>query len=180
MAGFVISGEVEGKRISQLVEKLEANIDFDNDKFGIDNENETDTKQIPLRTLQNLLGKIYRPETEPSISGSTLTLNLNGNSQAIFEPRSTDLVRTISSNFTLAFTNDSTADNIICINEFTGTIIITLPTNTRCSNPSSIGTWDEIARTLELETDTADNIEFNFLYDNSSDMYNLMVSEVAL
>lgn len=59
MASEVIIGEVLAKRIYELTEKLIGEIDANTDQLIIDNENETDSKRIPLATLLSFLGSNF-------------------------------------------------------------------------------------------------------------------------
>lgn len=59
MASEVIIGEVLAKRIYELTEKLIGEIDANTDQLIIDNENESDSKRIPLATLLSFLGSNF-------------------------------------------------------------------------------------------------------------------------
>ena len=89
-------------------------------------------------------------------------------------------MRTISSNFTIAFSNDSNANLIHATFQLTGTIIITMPSTVDVSSPSSIGTWDAGLDQLTLDAGTDDKIEFSWLTDKTGSRKTLVVGEVAI
>lgn len=122
---------------------------------------------------------IYRPATEPVVDASILTLDLTGSAQGAFEPRTSSGTRTISSNFTIAFSNVATTDLISAVFSFTGTVVVTMPANVEVSNPSSIGVWDSGLKELILTAGTNDIIEFQFLWDATESIWLLKVSEVS-
>ena len=120
---------------------------------------------------------LFRPTTEPVVSASVLTINMESNQNGIFEPRASTGTRTISSNFTLAFSNDSAADIIHATLQLTGTIIITMPATVDVvdSLPSFIA-WDSGLDQLTVTAGTAEKIELDFLTDKSSGRKSLIVS----
>lgn len=120
---------------------------------------------------------IYRPTTEPVLSGSDMPINMIDAYQGMFEPRSTSGTRTISSNFTIIISNDSNADLISMVFSLTGTVTVTFPSDVYCSNAGSIGTWTNGAKTLELAAGTDDRIEFQLLKDRTTGDYFLKISD---
>jgi hypothetical protein len=122
---------------------------------------------------------VYRPTTEPSISGGILLLDLDNAAQGMFEPRLSSGTRTINTNFTLSTEGVAPTNLISIVFSFTGTITITMPSYIRVSNASSIGTWDGVLRELEIAAGTNDIIEFQLLKVNEEDIWILKVSEAV-
>jgi len=181
MADIIISGEVVAKRISGLTAKLAAEIlSLDDWSIAIDKSDEASSFQASLKTLQILLGGIYRPAVEPVLVGSVLTLDVANNTQAMFEPRKASATRTIDGNYTLVLSNSVNANLISKVVSLTGTIIITMPADVLVSNPSTLGVWDDTLKTLTMSAGTDDLIEFQFLWDKTNSQWFLKVSEVAL
>ena len=180
MATFIISGEVQGKRISDLTERQLAQLILSQVNFCIDDPSVDFSEYISGTTLQNALGGLYRPAVEPVISASAMSIDLADNSQGMFEPRAATATRAISSNFTLSFANVANAELISCVFSFTGTVTITMPSDVEVSNPSSLGTWDDALKELEIAAVTADIIEFQFLRNKTESTFLLKVAEVAL
>ena len=120
---------------------------------------------------------IYKPTTQPAIAASTLTLDILDRYESIFEPRTSVGTRTISSNFTLAFSNDSNADIIHCVFQFTGTVVITMPATVDVidSLPSFVS-FDTGLYELTIDAGTNERVEFDFLIDKTSSRKSLVVS----
>ena len=173
-----LTGDVELKRIIELINKLLVTGDLANYFIAIDSAGDTDTKNVSLLALKNILSVgTFRPTTEPVVSASVLTINMESNQNGIFEPRASTGTRTISSNFTLAFSNDSAADIIHATLQLTGTIIITMPATVDVvdSLPSFIA-WDSGLDQLTVTAGTAEKIELDILTDKTSGRKSLIVS----
>ena len=126
--------------------------------------------------------RIYEPSTEPNVvtgTPNTLTLNMDSYRQAMFEPRLSVATRTINVNFDLVISNQTNGKLLSVVLSLTGTITIDMPSDVLVSNASSIGTWDDVAKELELATGTDDIIELQFLRDKTASKWLLKVSEVA-
>jgi len=160
-----------------LIHKLSKIVDFTKTLFVYAGDN-TAAKTDGYVDLREII--IRRPETEPVISTGVIDLDCLGSRQMLFEPRNSSGTRTISSNFEIQISDDSNVIEITSTFSFTGTIVVTLPSDVSVSNPSSIGTWDEVLDTLTIDAGTDDIIEFSFLYDESSSVYDLKVGEVRV
>lgn len=127
--------------------------------------------------------KIYEPETEPSIvigTPNTLTFDLNDARQAIYEPRLSVGTHSINVDHTVIFSNSSNGLLFSIFYRLTGTIIITLPSDVKCSVPSTIGTWNNVAKTLTLTAGTDDDILFVFQKNKTGGFWDLSVNEISL
>lgn len=183
MATIIITGEVQAKRISDLTAKAAAELLalLGNYHIAIDNPDETESFEISLSILQELIGGIFRPAIETVLVGSVLTLNAAGNTQAMFEPRKTAGDPVIDVNFTHVFEEVASANLISEILRLTGTITITMPSDVTSSlNPSPISVWDDALKELTINAGTADVIEFQFLRDITGGNWLLKVAEVSL
>ena len=115
---------------------------------------------------------IYIPDTQPSLSGSDLTLDMVSNRQAMFEPDA------ISSNFNFITTNKSNGLLLSCILKLTGTIEITFESDVLVSNASTLGTW--ASPVLEITAGTNDIIEFQLIRYTVDSKWLLKVAEAAI
>ena len=182
MATIIITGEVQAKRIAQLTGKSASEIIslLSSYKIAIDNEADDESFQISLTALQDVIGGIFRPAVEPALVGGVLTLNGAGNTQILFEPRKTAGDAVIDVNFTHVFEEVASANLMSEVLKLTGTRIITMPANVEVSNPSTLGVWDDGAKTLTMSAGVADKIEFQYLWYKTDSVWLLKVSEVAL
>jgi len=139
--------------------------------YGVNNEGAAIDVFIDLSKLIT-----FRPATEPAITATVLTINCNNCNAIIVEPTP----RPETSNFSIVLTNVTNTDLIQVSLQLTGTIIITMPSNVKVSNPSSIGVWDDGLKTLTMTTGTADEIGLNFLWNKSGLFWDLAVGEVAI
>ncbi|MCP4586008.1 hypothetical protein, partial [Pseudoalteromonas sp.] len=130
------------------------------------------------------LDVIFTPTTEPDITISTpntLVLDCESSESCMFEPQEdTGTTIPIDIDFDLSFSNTTGTKLISMVLQLTGTRTITFPSDVLCSNASSIGTWNNTSKELELTAGTADIIEFQFLrYATGSDWL-MKVADVPL
>ncbi len=123
---------------------------------------------------------IYRPVTEPTIITGEITLTGESSSSVMYEPRTSVGTRVISTNFELILSDMTGTDVISTVFSLTGTITITMPSNVKVSNASSIGTWDDVLKELDIAAGTADIIELQFLWNATEAIWLLKVGEVAI
>lgn len=131
-----------------------------------------DDDGTPVYDISGLEPKIYIPTPQPSISAGDLTLDIDSNRQAMFEPDA------INEDFNFVISNDTNALLLSCVLSLTGTRIITFESDVLVSNASSIGTW--AAPNLTLTAGTDDLIEFQLLRYSTSSKWILKVGEVAV
>ena len=120
--------------------------------------------------------QIFRPATEPAVASTILTLDCENNNSCIFEPTP----RPIVANFSFAAFSNITGTDVIQVNlNLTGTLVISFGSNIQVSNPSSLGTWDDVLKELTITAGTADEIEFNFLWHKAAAVWVLSIGEVS-
>jgi hypothetical protein len=118
------------------------------------------------------------PLSNPVIETGTLTLDMDGNEQAMFEPEKSTGVPVIDTDFTLAFANASSGKLASMVVQLTGTRTITMPSDVLVSNPSSMGDWSA-KPDLVIMAGTADIIEFEFLRYSLDSKWLLKIAEKA-
>lgn len=136
-----------------------------------------------LDDLDNYEPLIHEPSTEPAIvSGTpnTLTFDLNSARQAIFEPRLSVGTHGINVDHTVSFSNASSGLLMSIFYRLTGTRIITFPSDVKCSVPSTIGTWDDVGKTLTLTAGTDDDILMVLQRNKTASYWDLSVNEISL
>ena len=130
--------------------------------------------------LRDLTPKRPATETEMVVSGE-IELDCMNVPQVVLEPRYATGSRTITEDFDLSIFNKTNTVSLTATFSLTGTRVITMADgDVTVSNPSSIGTWTPGADTLQLDAGTDDIIEFSFLYDATSDVWDLKVGEVRV
>lgn len=128
-------------------------------------------------------GTIYRPTTEPEIvtgTPDTLTLDIAGYNQAMFEPNLSSSVRSINVDHSVILSNDENCDLFSIFYRLTGTRVIEFPSNVKVSIASTIGIWDDLAKTLTLGAGIDDNILMIAQKNRIEDFYDLSVNEISL
>jgi len=125
---------------------------------------------------------LYEPIVQPVVVAGVLNVDLKRLQLSIFNPRALTGTRTIAANFSWTFSNTTGVLNTSQTLSLTGVIIIDFSTqgNVKVSNPSSVGVWNDIAETLTITASVDDIIEFNFLYDSTSLVWDLKVGEVRV
>lgn len=182
---FILEGDVEVIRVDELLDGNPANVrskkfltdelsDPKSAKYSFD---VIEDAMMPDEKAQIIINTLFRPATEPS--GSTITLNCENHAAAMFEPRLSVGTRTINANFTQAFSNVTNTNLVSCVYSFTGSIVVTMPSDVEVSNPSSIGTWDSGLGELTIAAGTDDIIEFHYLWNITEAIWLLIVSEVS-
>lgn len=127
---------------------------------------------------------IYEPDTQPVVDTGVVLLDCNNVRQAIFRPRLSSGARTINTNFTQNFSNDSGIAVIQCQYVFTGTIIITMEigkVQVVEETLPSIYSWDSGLEQLTINAGTDDKVELNYFRDpDDSGKYTLVCGGVAI
>jgi hypothetical protein len=124
---------------------------------------------------------IYEPASEPEIVTGTpneLTLDLNNEKQAIFEPRLSTGTQAINLDFDLIIDNDSSGLIFSAFFRLTGTRVITFESDVKVSVPSTIGSWT--APNLTLSAGTDDDILFVFQKNKTNSFWDLSINEISL
>lgn len=124
----------------------------------------------------------YEPLAEPVIvtgTPNTLTIDMQSNKNALFEPRLSSGTRSINVDFDLIISNDSNGRLLSIILSLTGTRTIQFDSDVLCSNPSTLGIWNSGTQELQLVLGTNDIVEFQLIRDKTGSKWILKVSEVA-
>jgi len=122
-----------------------------------------------------------RPDTEPAISASTLTIDCGNVPQVVVEPRLSVGTRTINANFTIAFSNITNTILIHATIVLTGTIVVTMPSNVDVSDAlPSFAAWDSGTDELTLTMGTTEKIELSFMQDNTDSQITLVIGGIAV
>lgn len=229
-----LTGDVDLKRIWELLEKILVSGDLPNYNVAIDKQGEDKTLRVPLdkllafaslsttfldsifKIISNIdsdelsflldditgdvvltvpdksivIGEgIHKPSTQPAIvisAPNTLTLDCNNAEQASFEPRLSVGTLTINIDFDYILTNAGDALIIDQTIQLTGTRIISFPSTGAyeflVSNPSSLGTWDDVLKELTITAGTDDIIEISMKKYNSPTLsvWLVKISEIAI
>lgn len=122
---------------------------------------------------------IKRPDTEPVVSTGVVTLDCEGVTEMIFEPKLSSGTRTINVDFTFAFTNDTYIVELVIRPQLTGTRVITFPSNVKCSNEGG-GTWNDIAKTWTIAAGTDEIYNMSLEKDKQGSFYDLVIGGVPV
>jgi hypothetical protein len=168
--------------------------DNPNYRLLIDNGDDDESYQITLSQLESVmllteksqitLNSIYYPITQPVIDpDDTIRIDCAGYQQVMMNPRESTGTRTLADLWALDvdIENDDNLKYLVLRFASTGTISLQFfYQDVRCSNPGTIGTWDDVTQTIEITvTDPGSIWSLNFEKDETDDFYDMVVGGVA-